>query len=209
MCLDCGSVTIGKHRCMKRSCPNCYEYWAWREALPAAQKVLYNRKGRKIIHGVVSFEGKPEQIMECRKIAYDILSEHGVLSGVLIPHHERHGKVDGYLHYHFLGFIRVNGQYRPGFKGWYVFKVIRWINDTGSLAQTIKYFLTHCTLINNKHTVTYFGEKFKKIQKLKKNEQNCSYCGGKCIVKMPLVDYTKGFGRGELIEVRSSRTNYG
>lgn len=189
-CFHCNDFFYGRHYCMRRDCPNCYNRWAWREAQPATEKILYNRRGRNIVHGVVSFEGKPSQILEFRRNCYDILKEHGILSGIVIPHHERHGKVDGYLHYHFLGYIRNNSRYIPGGPGEYIFKVIRWLNRAREIAPVIHYFLTHCAIVNGRHSVTYYGEKFRKPKQKQKNlDDYCPKCHNFTARSVPIIDY--------------------
>lgn len=174
---------------MKRSCPNCYSKWGWREAWPAAEKILFNRENRNIVHGVVSFEGKTSEILDHRKVVYSVLQEHGILSGVLIPHHERHGRSDGYLHYHFLGFLGHHERYLPGKQGWYVFKVIRWVNNPSDLVNVVHYFLTHCALVNGRHSITYFGQKWRKPkQKQRKIDEWCPICKKHSARTVPIID---------------------
>lgn len=192
-CFDCNHHFVSTHNCMKRSCPNCYNKWAWRQAQPTTEKILFNRAGREILHGVVSFEGKPDEIIKFRRRAYDCLKEHGILSGVVIPHHERHGRVDGYLHYHFLGFLRRNDNYLPGEPGRVLFKVIRWIHGPGDLCKTVHYFLTHCSIVNGRHAITYFGEKFKKPRtKQKTIDEWCPHCHKYAVRTVPIIDYNGG-----------------
>jgi hypothetical protein len=179
---------------MKRECPNCYSKWAWREAWPSTEKILFNRKGRKMVHGVVSFESETKFILESRKSVYAILKKHGILSGVLIPHHTRKGKIDGYLHYHFLGYVGYNNRYLPGVKGQYVFKVIRWLNGPSDTVRTIHYFLTHCAVVDGRHAITYFGEKFKKPkQQQKKLDDWCPICFEHSARTVPIIDFNGGY----------------
>ena len=179
---------------MKRACPNCYEKWARREAKPAAVKILHNRGGRRIVHGVVSFEADMAKILEFRKVVYDILKLHGILQGVLIPHHERHGAYDGYLHYHFLGYLGINNRYLPGQQGWYIFKVIRWLDRAGDIENTIKYFLTHCAIVNGRHAITYFGPKFKKPPMEQKSlDEWCPLCQMFTARTVPIIDRNGGY----------------
>jgi len=109
---------------------------------------------------------------------------------VLIPHHKRKGRVDGYVHYHFLGYVRPDAGYLPGVKGWYVFKVIRWLHDVKEVSTAIHYFLTHCSIVNGRHSITYFGQKFKK-PKLKQKilDDWCPICEKYTARTVPIIDY--------------------
>lgn len=193
ICLDCGKYYLGKHYCMSRTCPNCYTKRAYRDAFRAANNILYNRHSRSIVHAVLSIKGHPDEIFDNFERVYKILSDHHVIAGLCIPHYERHGKIDGYLHYHIVGYLK--DRYIPGGAGLeYVFKVIGFINDRYQLPGVIGYLLTHCAMKPGVHSTRYFGERFEKpaLEFFKSISNGCEFCGSGNVYNFPLIDYTGG-----------------
>lgn len=191
ICLDCGNHFFGEHYCMSRTCPNCYVRWSMREGFKAANTILYNRHSRSIAHVVVSIVGEPNEVFDHFGTVYKILLNHGISGGLCIPHYERHGEIDGYLHYHCVGYIK--NRYKPGSKQFeYVFKVIRFLNKNSEVPVVISYLLSHCAIMSGVHSARYFGQRFKKpsIEKYKGSRASCCICHGRNCYPDPLTDYT-------------------
>jgi hypothetical protein len=202
VCLECNTYFYGTHSCMSRECPNCYEGWAWSQAFPAQEKLLFNRNGNKIIHAVISIPGEPHEIFEKRNQVYRWAKSHNISGGCCIPHFERHGQIDGYLHYHLVAYIRT--RYEPGDADRrYLFKCIRFINKVHEIAPVIKYLLTHCAISDYSNSITYFGMKFRKVDRIPPRYFNdiCPGCGSRNCHVAPVIDYTGGFKLAQVVEI--------
>lgn len=177
-CKKCGNSFWGKSSCMERLCPECYEKWARKEGRAMATRIftgshhLYGRKARKV-HAVVSFrvDGQ-ERLKELRARAYKVCKVHGIAGGAEIFHPFRKDEddrfvPDGTVHFHIIGV--APGDIAPGSESeaadGIVFKHIldakhndfrglRRMRDCVRLAQ---YLLTHCGIVEDRHSVTWFG----------------------------------------------------
>lgn len=176
---------------MERTCPNCYTKWAHKCAKKATVKLLFNRKAREIVHAIISFRGEPNEIWKQMDNVYNIAKQHNIDGGIVIPHFERHGAVDGYLHYHIVGY--VSGRYVPGNSRLaYIFKVIRYIHKNYDHRGVIKYLLTHCAISRGKKALNYFGQRFRKpiTNKQYHSGHACFFCGSKNTVPVEKTDWT-------------------
>lgn len=198
MCLDCGSVFTGEHRCMDRMCPRCYGLWALREAEHSAIVLHLNRSARKCYHVMLSLPRDGGDALENRGKAYRIFSDHGIEAGSCIVHVDRHGRDDGFDHYHAIGFIR--GRYKPGAPEMaYVFKVIRRVGGASDMQNLTNYLLTHCAIRKRSHALTYFGDMVGTKDRPERKECQCPVCGSIEVIALPLVDRTGGWENWEYL----------
>lgn len=190
-CKDCEKWMYLPHSCMLKTCPVCYEKWAHKNAKVATINLLFNRHNREIVHAVISIPGVPEDIWRLLPYAYIFAYVHGLLGGAVVPHFERHGKIDGYLHYHVIGYYQ--DKYFPAKKGTtYKFKVIRWIHENWDLRGVLKYLFTHCATSPHKKCIYYFGQKFQKpiFESDIYSGPKCFFCGSRHTVCCDREDWT-------------------
>lgn len=116
-----------RSHCLERSCPNCFERWAAKEARAASQRISWGAKtlqlrhpGAKLrlLHVVVSQSDKVGNERKARQLAYQLCRRHSIEGGAAIFHPWRREEdslefvPDGNLHHHFCG---VNfGDVKPG-----------------------------------------------------------------------------------------------
>jgi hypothetical protein len=167
---------------MMRSCPNCYEKWAFKEAKKAGwrfwtgvRKLAEQRGTRhwRVLHCVVSMIDRGVQLTTYREQIYRVTKAHGLDGGLTIFHPFRQNEdmdflPDGYVHFHVLAI--AFGDVRGGSRGTgYVFKVIRdpdspadkpryrGLRSWWDARRCIKYQLTHCGIIKGRHALTWWG----------------------------------------------------
>jgi len=121
-CNSCGQPFWTKSSCMQRTCPDCYEKWASKEARIAskraswAAKCLRTRnlalgivKRPRLVHVVVSVRDRGT-VEDLRREAYTIAKAHGITGGPAVFHPFRKDKYDGKytlqdcVHFHIVGF---------------------------------------------------------------------------------------------------------
>lgn len=172
--------------CGSLGCPTCYEKVCAKKAVSIENRISQfkwsNRKETKYFHWVVSppitdpvyFD---YDIESCRKRAYPIIEESGILGGSMIPHHLRsfgEGDIEESLdegfsfkdapakwyfspHFHILGVGFTSSQrVRAVFEkyGW----VVKNLGERKSIRATAHYQLSHAYVPEGrKHCVTWFG----------------------------------------------------
>lgn len=162
-CDHCGYRWEREHNCMDRGCPRCYEKWAYREGATVGRALDGYIHGKWIVHGFVSFKGELKNVYKMRPRAYAIIRRHGIRGAVSVPHFERHKRIDGYLHYHFVG--EVDGSWKPGGgrNQDYIFKVISTLRDSLDITACVGYLLTHCAIADGRHALSWIGAWFRGV----------------------------------------------
>ena len=177
-CNACGHSFWVKRSCVLRECPNCFEKWAWREASRSSWRAWTGTQDRfwrfgvraRLVHCVLSVRYEEQQLSELRDQARHVLKKHGIVGGLLVFHPFRQdddGQFanDGTVHFHVIGL--APGDITPGGESEsVVFKVVpdakhddyRGFRRHRELRQCIQYLLSHCGVVQGRHTVTWFGE---------------------------------------------------
>ena len=228
-CLHCGESFWGARSCLLRACPNCYEKWAATEAKRASWRVwmgmhkLYWQYGirARLMHCVFSVRYDGQTLQECRNQAMTVLKDHGLEGGLLVFHPFRQDDdgdfaLDGTVHFH--GLVAAVGDIKPGSTEFYedgiFFKVIpdpirggfRGFTHFGELRRCVQYLLTHCGVIEGRHTVTWYGsmsynklsqkaleakhpKAVKDMEKVRSSQ--CPHCGSYDTERCEVVDYTR------------------
>lgn len=129
-CNSCGQPFWTKSSCMQRTCPDCYEKWASKEARVASKRVSWAAKclrtrnltlgivkHPRLVHIVVSVRDRGT-VEELRREAYAIAKSKGISGGAVVFHPFRQDKYDGRytlqdcVHFHIIGFAA--GDIKPG-----------------------------------------------------------------------------------------------
>ena len=211
-----GCLNIEKHKnkkayirryqrsCYRADCNVCSKKWLARLANRSASRIsIYQGyTDRRAKHIVVSPPGwlhhKPLKFL--RKQTYRYLKKVGCYGGTMIFHGYR-SYIDEWKrkiwyfssHFHIIGFGWIIGSnvaktYREN--GW----LVKNIGVRKSVFQTVYYQLSHCAIVQGKHTLTWFGELGYHNSKLKVEDEpildNCP----ECFAKLEELEWT---GRGE------------
>lgn len=198
-------VQIVHHYCDKPSCPICFKSgWAVREADRIEQRLKEGRKHfGQIEHIVISIPSKDYGLSfpSLRKKALKVLSECGVIGGVMIPHAFRYSfKKNWYFspHFHVIGFI-LGGYGRcrhckggncyacDGFEG-RVYRayrengyIVRALGERKTIFGTAWYQLNHASIranVKRSHVATWFGIcSYRKLKvTVEKHKALCPIC---------------------------------
>lgn len=176
LCNSCGHSWLGVSKCLRRTCPTCWRAWAFKESRRAGLRmwagsiaVTGRRRGFRIVHAVVSMADNGDDLQNYRVLARATAKKHGLSGGLMIWHPYRQDDdaafvQDGHVHFHIIGLAR--GNIKPGESAETLFKVIRHPikNDFNGFRRCreikacIFYLLTHCGIIQGRHTLTWYGE---------------------------------------------------
>ena len=176
-CNKCGASFWVHRSCLLRECPACYEKWASREARRAAWRVwcgasdAYWKAGirARLLHVVVSLRFTGQSLSELRDDLRRILKKHGIAGGWTILHPFRQDG-DGYyanddtVHFHVVG-VAPAGVKPGGESESVVFKVVedkeyhdyRGFRSMRAVKRAMVYLLSHCGIIEGRHSATWFG----------------------------------------------------
>lgn len=166
--------------CMLRVCPYCFEKWAFKEANAASWRVWQGMEylywqyviNARLMHIVVSIRWDGQTLQECRNKVMWVLKDHGVDGGLLVFHPFRKDKEtnqyhnDGTVHFHCLVAVvdTVAGGSEQEYADGTFFKIIpnmdgdfNGIQSLENAKRAVAYLLSHCGLIEGKHSVTWFG----------------------------------------------------
>ena len=231
-CNHCGKSFWALRSCLLRTCPGCYTKWASKEAQAASWRVwmgmqkLYWQYGiaARLMHCVGSIRFTGQTLQECRDQIMMIFRAHGLMGGLLVFHPFRKDdgqyEMDGTVHFH--GIVAAVDDIKPGSTEAYeegvFFKVIPDPKRGGyggfkrlrEVKKCIFYLLTHCGLIEGRHSVTWYGTmSYNKLsQKVLEAEHpeaiaamneihpsRCPYCGSTETEPCFVYDRTRGFER--------------
>jgi hypothetical protein len=211
---------------MKRGCPSCYQKWASHEGKVSATRLWISgysiargkpfKRGFRVLHCVVSL---PQgDYNENRDKARKICKRHGLLGGLMVWHPFRQDDdkqyvPDGYEHYHVIGLAR--GDVKPGgmsLDGKAIFKVIpdakrgdyRGFMRSRDVKNCIRYLLTHCGILEGRHSLTWWGvmsynsmsnakldlEFPGVMSRVKEFKRRCKFCGSEDIEYAFYIDRT-------------------
>lgn len=178
-CRTCGETFPVDSSCMMRECPSCYQKWAGAEGRRAglrtwygARLVLEKRGLRRVrvVHCIVSRERRPDDDLETvRKWAIRTVKRHGIRGGLIVVHPWRQDDderfvPDGHIHVHVVGMADGDIRAGDGSDGT-VFKHIpnpktgdfRGFQRARDVGACVKYLLTHCAVVKDRHALTWFG----------------------------------------------------
>jgi hypothetical protein len=183
--------------CYSASCKVCYKKWLAREASRATERL---ERGEKKLekppkHIVLSPPSwlHHNNLKDLKKVGYRIMKTAKADGGVMVFHAYRknHETRTWYFspHFHIVGFGWIDGVAEIFKKdGW----VIKNKGTRDSVFQTVYYLLSHCTIVKDRHSVTWFGEvsySKLKIQKEDENGKKCPDCNCELVDLQPLEPF--------------------
>ena len=163
-----------KYNCNRLRCSECYTRASYERSLKISKRIKHFRKTSgfynsrsylKETHVIVSPRVEINDTYESiRSKAVKKLQDVGLVGGVLVVHHyrceDRKYTKKG-LHFHAVGFAhnaRVDGlEVKRQFEkenGW----IIKNKGSRKSVRKTISYLLSHCSVKEGKHSITWFGK---------------------------------------------------
>lgn len=181
-CNHCGKSFWIRRSCMMRECPECHEKWAAKEGKAAAWRLwtgiqhLYRGYPVRILHCMVSMEYNGQSLEELRGRAKLVARNHGITGALQVLHPFRKNDEgqyasDGTVHFHVIGI--APGNVIPGglkSDGTAIFKVIpdpgseargkatyRGFRRFGDVKRAVQYLLSHCGIIEGRHSLTWWG----------------------------------------------------
>ena len=163
-----------KYNCNRLRCSECYTRASYHRSLKIEKRIKHFRKtsafynSRSILketHVIVSPRVEINDTYESiRSKAVKKLQDVGLVGGVLVVHHfrceDRKYTKKG-LHFHAVGFadkaqvdgLEVARQFKKD-NGW----IIKNKGSRKSVRKTISYLLSHCSVKEGKHSITWFGK---------------------------------------------------
>ena len=196
-------IFIKRYRrsCYRADCGTCWKKWLARLSNRCTTRLLHFEKESNLVskHIVVSVPSwlHSRPIKELRKNVYRLLKKVNVKGGVMIFHAFRKDPVteSWYFspHFHIIGFgwivgIDVTDVYQK--EGW----IIKNLGVRKSVFATVIYQLSHCAIIEHKHTTTWFGvisySKLK-MKKIEEEHSKCPECGEDLVELEPCYPFDK------------------
>ena len=203
-CNNCGTSFWTASSCKERGCPVCYEKWAWKESGVASRRIWLYRDSLKkegihcrIVHCVVSLKYTDQTFNELKVQARRVCRKKGITGDMAIYHQwrEESGQWvnDKTVHFHVIGIALGNikpGSVEDETEG-ILFKVVKnpttpdrpygGITKVIDLRRLISYQLSHCSIIEKKHTVVWSGcLAYNKWSQAKVDEFPTGPAGGYC-----------------------------
>lgn len=153
--------------CNRISCPVCYQQTIKRSSIRATERFIQIRKAYIRENRTLSFAHfslntmwdiqNPDDYKFYKKKLLKILKQEG-MSGILIFHAWRirdKFSMRVFPHFHFIGSGKLMNSDLFYEKYGFTYKKIRTCNSPKSLFRAVRYVLSHCGVINHRHTITW------------------------------------------------------
>jgi len=163
-----------KHNCHRLRCSECYTREAYFRSVKIAKRIRYFQQTNEFYsssdplletHVIVSPRVEiQDTYVSIRSKVVKLLQDVGVVGGVLVVHHFRceDRKYDKKgLHFHCVGYshrARVRGTEVARQFEKHNFAVVINKGERRSVQKTISYLLSHCTVNEKHHSITWFGK---------------------------------------------------
>ena len=167
-------IKATKYNCNRLSCSDCYTRASYFRSIKIDKRIKYFQQTEgfynstdplKETHVIVSPRIEIQDTYESiRSKVVKLLQDVGVVGGVLVVHHfrceDRKYTKKG-LHFHCVGYssrARVRGSEVARQSKKYNFAIVKNKGPRKSVRKTVSYLLSHCSVKEGKHSITWFGK---------------------------------------------------